>query len=64
MLLDKEHYDLISAFERNPLFTRSRRLDKEDKAMWAKGNIYQCGVTNELFLAFRNGYAYGKATHQ
>lgn len=41
-------------------FTRSRRLDKEDKSLWAKGNIYQDGMTNELFLAYRKGYGFGK----
>lgn len=58
MLHDKEHYDLIAAFER----TRKERFDKEDKALWPKGVIYQDGRVNALFLAFREGYAYAKTT--
>lgn len=61
-LKDKEHYDLIAQFEKDKLFTRSRRFDKEDKAFWPKGNVYQDGTTNELFLAYRAGCAYGRAT--
>lgn len=57
MLHDKEHYDLMAAFER----CHSGRMDKEDKAMWPKGIIYQDGHVNDLFLSFRHGYAYAKA---
>lgn len=57
MLHDKEHYDLMAAFEH----CHSERLDKEDKALWPKGAIYQDGRVNELFLAYRHGYAYAKA---
>lgn len=58
MLMTQEHYDLMAAFERN----RSERFDKEDKALWPKGIIYQDGRVNALFLAFREGYAYAKTT--
>ena len=61
MLNSKEHYDLIAMFEKDKAFMRSRRLDKEDKTQWPKGRVYQDGATNELFLAYRNGYSYGKA---
>jgi len=57
-LTSKEHYDLIEMFERE--FT-GYRLDKEDKQFWAKGNVYQNGELNALFLAYRKGFAYGKA---
>lgn len=57
MLNDKEHYDLIAAFER----CHPGRMDKEDKALWPRGIIYQDGHVNELFLAFRRGYAYSRA---
>lgn len=59
MLLTKEHYDLMGQFERE---FKHRRTDKEPKAYWPKGVIYQDGHTNELFLAYRRGYAMGKAT--
>jgi hypothetical protein len=58
MLKSQEHYDLIAQFDK--AFSH-RRLAKEDKGLWPKGYIYQDGHTNELFLAYRRGYAYGKA---
>jgi hypothetical protein len=54
----QEHYDMIAMFER--VFT-GQRFDKESKDMWSKGYVYQNGETNNLFLAFRHGVAYGKA---
>lgn len=57
MLMKKEHYDLMSTFERQ----HSGRFDKEDKALWPNGIIYQDGRVNELFLAFRRGHAYAEA---
>lgn len=57
MLMPQEHYDLMAAFER----CHTGRFDKEDKALWPKGAIYQDGHVNELFLAFRHGYAYSQA---
>lgn len=57
ILNDKEHYDLIAAFER----AHSGRFDKEHKDLWRRGIIYQDGCVNELFLAYRRGYAYAEA---
>ncbi|MFT0546969.1 hypothetical protein ACMHYO_11575 [Allopusillimonas ginsengisoli] len=57
MLMTQEHYALMSAFER----CHSGRFDREDKSLWPKGVIYQDGRVNELFLAYRNGYAYSQA---
>lgn len=56
MLFKKEHYDLLSNFENQ---FKHHRLDKEKKDMWHAGVIYQDGRVNELFLAFRRGYAFG-----
>lgn len=56
-LLSQEHYDLIAMFDR---IYKGERLDKEAKDMWAKGYVYQNGEVNRLFLAFRQGAAYGK----
>lgn len=56
----KEHYDMMEFFEKS--FKGRWRLDREtDKAMWARGAIYQHGEANAAFLAFRQGVAYGKA---
>lgn len=60
----KEHYEIIDAFERafkNDAKFRNGRLNKEDKAMWGKGAVYQDAEVNFLFLAFRHGVAYGTA---
>lgn len=58
-LFSRDHYDLMEMFERE---FPHLRLDKEPKALWAKGIIYQSGETNSLFLAYRKGVAYGRAT--
>jgi hypothetical protein len=58
-LLSKEHYELIAMFDRE--FSHLR-LDKESKDIWSKGHIYQSGEANNLFLAYRRGFALGKAT--
>lgn len=57
MLKTQEHVDLMSMFERE---FKGRRLDKERKEFWTMGRVYQDGELNELFLAYRRGYAYGK----
>jgi hypothetical protein len=54
----KEHYDLITAFEKEPYFRGCRR-DKEGKEFWKIGQIYQSGEVNEKFVIYRMGYAYG-----
>lgn len=58
-LKTQEHQDLIAMFERDPAY-KGRRMDKEAKELWARGTIYQDGHLNELFLAYRRGYAFGQ----
>lgn len=53
----QEHYDLMIQFERE----HSGRFDKEAKEFWPKGIVYQDGHINELFLAYRRGYAFCEA---
>ena len=60
MLKTQEHEDLIAMFERE----FKGRFDKESKALWPMGRVYQDGTLNELFLAYRRGYAYGKAVER
>jgi hypothetical protein len=55
----KDHSDLMEMFERE---FAGLRLDREDKALWPKGNVYQNGEANNLFLAYRRGVSYGRAT--
>lgn len=54
----QEFYDLVAMFDRE---FKGSRLDKEAKDMWSKGHVYQSGETNNLFLAYRKGYALGTA---
>jgi hypothetical protein len=58
-LTSKEHYDLMAQFEKQ---FKGERLDREDKSHWPRGYVYQDGATNKLFLAFRQGAAYGATT--
>lgn len=59
MLASKEHYDLMAQFEKA---FRGHRFDREAKEYWPKGHVYQDGHVNNLFLAYRMGYALGKFT--
>lgn len=52
----QEHYDLMTQFESE---FRGNRLDREPKDMWPQGVVYQDGAVNELFKAYRRGYALG-----
>lgn len=57
MLLTKEHYALMDSFEREH---KHRRLSREkSKELWKSGNVYEDGQVNDLFLAYRKGYALG-----
>lgn len=60
MLVTKEHYDLLTQFERE----HSGRFDKEAKEFWPRGIIYQDGRVNEQFLAYRRGYAFAVADYR
>lgn len=55
---EKYHYDLMAQFEKQ---FPHRRFDKEPKEIWPIARVYQDGQTNELFLAYRAGAAYGRA---
>lgn len=64
MLKSKEHYDLMDQFENElqhgkGLILSGLRFDREDKSLWTQGRVYQHGETNNLFLAYRLGYAFG-----
>ncbi len=61
MLNTQEHIDLIEMFERTH---QGGRRDKESKDLWKRGVIYQDAEVNKAFLAYRQGYAYGKAVQR
>lgn len=63
MLNTQEHVDLMEHFERT-LGVRGVRAEKEVKELWPRQRIYCHGETNEMFLAFRWGYAYAKSLFQ
>ena len=59
MLFSKEHYDLMTQFEKD-CKDLGVRFQREDKEIWKNGHIYQNGDTNNLFIAYRRGHAFGK----
>lgn len=58
-LKTQEHIDLMAVFERE----FNGRKDKERKDLWPLGRIYQDGQVNELFLAYRKGYALARCVY-
>jgi hypothetical protein len=58
----QEHHDLMEMFERE--HRGEFRLDREPKNIWPIGRIYQNGEANIAFLAYRKGYAFGRAVHK
>lgn len=61
LLITSEHYDIMVRFERE--FRGEGRLDREPKERWAQECVYQDAAINGLFLAYRKGYAFGKAVY-
>ena len=55
----QEHIDMIAMFEKD----HRGRFDKEPKSLWPMGRVYQDGQLNELFLAYRRGYALARAVY-
>lgn len=62
MLNSKEHYELLAQFEKDCRGCGS--MDKEPKADWARGIIYQDGHTNNFFKVYRQGYVLGKCVER
>lgn len=62
-IFSKEHYELIEMFEKTAI-SKGFRKDKEPRELWSKGVVYQNGELNRLFLAYREGIAYGIAITQ
>lgn len=56
----QEHQDVMAQFERE---FKGVRLDREAKELWRLGRIYQDGQVNELFLAYRRGYALARCVY-
>lgn len=56
----QEHADVMDQFEKE---FRGIRFDKEAKDFWPRGRIYEDGQTNELFLAYRRGYALARCVY-
>ncbi len=54
---DKEHYDLMDAFEK---LYGYKNLPKESKEIWNKA-VYCNGEINRQFFIFRSGYMLGKS---
>ncbi len=60
-LIYKQHYELMGDFER--IYSR-RCLDRKDRIMWGRNQIYQDEEVNDLFLAFRAGYILAEVVAQ
>lgn len=60
-LNSQEHIEIMRMFERE---YRGFRMDREDKKLWPIGRVYQAGDTNEMFIAYRKGYAFAKSVYQ
>lgn len=58
-IISKDHYEMMDAFEKTFSYLR---LDREPKELWKMGVVYQDGNANNLFLAYRHGVSYGRAT--
>lgn len=56
----KDHKEIMQMFEK--IYAKEFRLDREPKALWPQGIIYQNGDANRAFNVFRQGVAYGRAT--
>lgn len=61
----KEHEDIMAMFEKTLTKSSlpSRRIEREDKANWRQGNVYQDGHTNALFQLYSAGYAHGRTEY-
>lgn len=62
MLNTKEHYEILAQFEKD--FKGCGRMEKEAKADWVRGIIYQDGKMNDMFKVYRHGYAFGKCVER
>jgi len=61
-LNSKEHHEMMLAFERQAKsLPVSLRFEHEPRSFWPNGYVYQDGLTNQMFLAYRLGYAQGAA---
>ncbi len=61
MLNTKEHEELMNKFENDFKYLE---IDRESKEMWRRSILYQNGKTNELFIAYRYGYSFGKSVER
>lgn len=59
MLGTKEHCEVMRQFQKDFKLEPTPRL--EHRSLWKSGFIYCHGATNNLFMAYRMGYAFGKA---
>lgn len=64
-LNSKEHIDIMAQFERDikRIYVHSLRFDREDKSLWPIGHFYQDGTTNQIFQAYKLGYAYARCVY-
>ena len=56
----KEFYDVLAQFEQTYKY---KKLTREDKSLWSRGQVYENGAINELYKAFAAGYANGRLAY-
>lgn len=56
----KEHYEILDSFEKD---YRRLSMDREEKSLWKKGQVYQNGYVNALYQAYAAGYALGRVKY-
>ena len=60
MYKNGEIYSVMEEFEK----IADGRFDKEDKAMWKKGQYYEDGQVNNFFKMYLHGYMGGKCAQR
>jgi len=55
---DKEHYELMDAFEKT---FKAKQPPRESKDLWHRSIFYCNGKLNNDFVMFRHGYMLGKS---
>ena len=56
----KEHYEILDKFEKA---YKHLCVEREEKALWKKGQIYTHGYVNALYQAYIAGYALGRVNY-
>jgi hypothetical protein len=65
-LQSKEFYEVMNSFETvmsKIIRTGSQGFTRADKQYWVKNQYYNCGIVNEAFITYMNGYMAGRLAY-